>query len=293
MNKHKYIFIGGLHRSGTWLLSRCLNEHPLISRLAGSNEKGTEGQFLQTVYPSDQYFGGVGKFGFHPDAHFTEKSPLVTEDNRAKLYAEWGRYWDTSKPFLLEKTPANLIRSRFFQAMFPDSYFIFIMRHPVAVTLAEQKWTGLSVASLMEHWLVCYETLLADKKYLNNSIIVKYEDIIENPQAIFNKVYQFLEIQPTSSTQEVRKNGNDLYLQIWERALSGNHNSRSLFHRAMKNLMPYAIKAGYPVTILANQVEDIILKYEHRVNVFGYSLRNLAEHNEIYTPVSANIGQQP
>ena len=73
-----------------------------------------------------------------------------------------------SKTYLLEKTPANLLRSRFLQAMLPSTYFVFVIRYTVSVALAEQKWSGTSLLSLIEHWLVYNESLREDVQYLKN-----------------------------------------------------------------------------------------------------------------------------
>jgi hypothetical protein len=281
MQKHNFIFLGGLHRSGTWLQTHCLEEHPQISRLGTVSDKvearnvaKMEGQFLQTVYPADEYYGGVGRLGFHPQVHLTEKSPLVTETNRVKLFSEWSRYWDTSKSCLLEKTPANLVRSRFLQAMFPDSYFIFVIRHPVAVALAQQKWSGTSVSSLIEHWLVCHEIMLEDVRHLKKVIYFRYEDFIKNPEAQLNRSYAFLGLEPTGHTQQVRTDGNDKYFKIWQHALETNDNAENLtLARKLRNrLMPYLLQMGHPLTILANEARTVVMRYEARVNRFGYSL---------------------
>jgi hypothetical protein len=68
----------------------------------------------------------------------------VTPENRQKLFEEWSRYWDVSKPYLLEKSPPNLIRTRFLQAMFPSSYFVVLLRHPIPVALATQPWGAIA-----------------------------------------------------------------------------------------------------------------------------------------------------
>jgi hypothetical protein len=53
--------------------------------------------------------GGPGKFAFEPEAHLTEESALLTDENKAKLAFEWFSYLDLSKRFLLEKSPPNII----------------------------------------------------------------------------------------------------------------------------------------------------------------------------------------
>jgi hypothetical protein len=286
---HKYLFIGGLHRSGTWLHVRSLQGHPEISVLgetpdiiSSGREPELEGQFLQSVYPNDRYYGGVGQLGFHPEAHLTEHSMLVTEENRRKLLKEWEPYWDTDKQYLLEKTPANLIRSRFLQAMFPNTRFIFIMRHPVAVALAQQKWTGLSVNTLLDNWLACYKTLSEDIQYLEYCLWLRYEDFVREPDAYLEKLYSFLEIRGIPRTQSVRSDGNERYFSIWEEALSREDTvyNLNLGRRLRNRIMPLLIRKGHPLTILANESKAAVSRFESGVNRFGYSLEELRKHGE-------------
>jgi hypothetical protein len=188
MKKHKFVFIGGLHRSGTTLLERIIESHGNIT----GHEKGIapymEGQLFQSVYPSDQKLGGVGRFAFNSESHLTEKSPLVTDKNRELLFAEWSEYWDLDKPLLLEKSPPNGIKSRFLQELFPDSYFIFVIRHPFAVSLATQKWSKTSLLSLVEHWITYNEIMMNDYEHIKNRIIIRYEDFVSNPAKTLNQI---------------------------------------------------------------------------------------------------------
>jgi len=48
----QYVFIAGLHRSGTSVLARCLREHPQISGFRNTGVPEDEGQHLQDVYPA-------------------------------------------------------------------------------------------------------------------------------------------------------------------------------------------------------------------------------------------------
>src|SRR5206468_1578940 len=84
--------------------------------------------------------------------------------NIARLRASWHAYWDKSKRICVEKTPGNLLMTRFLQAAFPNSYFIVVKRHPVPVSIASQRWkiNITSLHSLFEHWLHCHELFEQD-----------------------------------------------------------------------------------------------------------------------------------
>src|SRR5918998_1575554 len=196
---HRFLHIGGLHRSGTSTVFRCLREHPLISGFNDTGATEEEGQHLQSVYPPATAYGGPGRFGFHPEAHLTEDSDLITAHNRLRLFEEWKRYWDLAKPVLLEKSPPNLIRARFLQELFPNSYYVIVTRHPIAVSYATQKWSYTSLAELIEHWLVCHEKFRQDKQYLRRFLVLRYEDFVAHPQSALGKIYSFLNLPDHSN----------------------------------------------------------------------------------------------
>jgi len=255
ISDHRYIFVCGLHRSGTSVLFRALRDHPEVSGFQGTASPEDEGMHLQTVYLPSGRYGGAGAFGFHPDAHLTEQSPLVSKANRQKLFAEWSRYWDLSKIYLLEKSPPNIIRTRFLQAMFPNSYFIVMLRHPLAVSYATQKWyreykiNWRGFRRIFEHWLVCNEIFQADQKYLERSFVVKYEEFVAEPPKWVNDMYRFLGLSDYSMSQKILTDVNKKYFQKWNGKLAG-------FFSGMMH-------------------QDIIRRYEDRVRCFGYSLTDL------------------
>ena len=166
----KYIFVCGLPRSGTSILGRNIARMENCTGFRNTGVLEDEGRFLQDVYPTEDVFGGPGRFGFDPRAHLTEASPLLTPENAAKLRAGWHAYWDNSKTIFVEKTPANLLMTRFLQAAFPNSYFVVIKRHPIPVGMAAQKWKKnvTSLYNMFEHWLHCHRLYDEDKKYLNH-----------------------------------------------------------------------------------------------------------------------------
>jgi hypothetical protein len=190
----KYVFVCGLQRSGTSLLGRNIGRLENCTGFKNTGVLMDEGQFLQDVYPIDAEFGGAGRFGFDPRAHRTETSPLLTPENVAKLRASWHAHWDKSKPICVEKTPANILMTRFLQAAFPNSYFIVMRRHPIPVSMATQRWK-ISVTPLyrlFEHWLHCHELFEEDKKHLQRLYELRYEDYITNPAKYHQEIAAFI-----------------------------------------------------------------------------------------------------
>jgi hypothetical protein len=244
-DRHKFIFLCGLHRSGTSPLFRILREHQKVSGFRDTGVPEDEGQHLQTVFPAAKAFGGPGRFGFAQEAYLSEASALITSENKRKLFEEWSRYWDLRKPYLLEKSPPNLIRTRFLQAVFPDSYFIVIVRHPIAVSLATIKWTGLSLDTLIEHWLHCHRLFELDRPHLGNVRQIKYEDLIRATETELDKICGFLGLAQQSASP-LNPDGNDRYFSDWQK-LSVDPEGRTLYR-------------------------EIVAKYEESVKLYGYSL---------------------
>src|ERR671935_179621 len=87
--------------------------------------------------------------------HRSGTSPLATPENGARILEEWSAHWDLEKPVLLEKSPPNLLKTRFLQALFPGARFVVILRHPIPVALATARWRETRrLHRLIEHWLV-------------------------------------------------------------------------------------------------------------------------------------------
>jgi hypothetical protein len=255
--EHTYVFVCGQHRSGTSVLARSLCSHPEVSGFSNTGAVEDEGQFLQSVYPPAFRYGGAGLFGFHLRAHLDETSPLATRENAAKLRAEWGRYWDASRSVLLEKSPPNLLHTRFLQHMFPGARFVVILRHPISVSLTTAKRGGIPLYVLLEHWLACHERFRADMAHLEHVHVLWYEDLVARPQATLDDVWRFLGL-PSAPLSEPVRSHNEGYFAQWERL------RRSAWGKAYLNGM--------------------CRRFEARVAPFGYSLLDPSSLD--HTPLS-------
>ncbi len=237
-----HVFVGGLHRSGTTLLTHALASHPETSSFTATGFPEDEGQFLQRVYPIAKIYGGPGKFGFDPRAHLTESSPLASAECQARLRAEWEQHWDLSKRVLIEKSPPNLLKLRFLQRMFPAATFVVVMRHPIAVAMATEKWSLTSMRSLLRHWLTCHEIFLADAPSIQRLILVQYESLVAEADLIARLQSQ-LGLAPAEDGIARRAGVNAKYFRAWS-------------------------KGGPSGSLQAT----LARRYERRANRFGYSL---------------------
>ena len=165
---------------------------------------------------------GMGRFAFNPAYHLTESSTLATPEARVKLFNQWGFYWgrenldidddddappvsssssssSSSPRVLLEKTPSNMIMSRFLQRMFAGSrgtFFLFIRRHPLATALAQERMgavPGLSVRDLVAHWVQQHRILREDLDRLQHVRTIRFEDFVREPGAQLRSLVRWIE----------------------------------------------------------------------------------------------------
>ena len=250
---HQLVFVGGLHRSGTTALTKALCEHPDVSGLSRTGVVEDEGQHLQSVYPSAREYGGPGKFALHRDAHLTEESDLVSSANAVALMKQWAPYWDPEASLWVEKSPPNLIRTRFLQALFPDAQFVMIVRHPIVVALATSKWARFtSVDRLVEHWLRAHEVLVEDASHVRRLHIVYYEDLIDNPREELQKVARFLSLNGEIPAQSLDRGRSNAYARRWEERRSSRAPWRSRAARRLRDRYgDRALALGYSLDELS------------------------------------------
>jgi Sulfotransferase family len=269
---YKYVFVCGLHRSGTTVLARNVARLENCTGFKNTVAIEDEGQYLQDVYPFDVELGGTGRFGFDPRAHRTEKSSLLTPANVARLQASWHEYWDPRKTICVEKTPGNILMTRFLQAAFPNSYFIVIRRHPVAVSMSTGRFWNVKITSLhrlFEHWLHCHNLFEEDKKYLRHIYELTYEDYIQDPVRHHQKIATFIGTRVAErGMEDVKPSNNDKYLERWSKLLREARFKRYYRYIATK-YEPRFANYGYSLTRALDTNDGIDCSAERTSDVIG------------------------
>ncbi len=186
--KHRHrqhLFVGGPHHSGTTLLAKLLcSTRPLrFSCLQQTGVSEDEGQHLQHVYNASLRHGGMCRFALDPKSYLSAQHVTSAARTRRLLMQSWGPHWNLEVPILVEKTPGNLIHSRWLQQVFEvfPTRFVFTLRHPYGCTAVENGSSnkeGLVDCGhdvYLENWLRMVRILEADLPHLRHAWLVRFE----------------------------------------------------------------------------------------------------------------------
>lgn len=275
---HQLVFVGGMHRSGTTLIADILGDLPGGSGLRGTGVPMDEGQHLQRVYVGAR--GRMDRWAFAPEAHLTEAH--ARPGAARELWDAWSPYWDLGARHLVEKSPPNLTKMRYLQALFPGARFIAVTRHPVVQALAIRKWAGprtgrygIGLPRLVEHWVHAHEVFADDAAHVTDLLVVRYEHLTRDPRAELARVAGFLGLDPIGpDAVDVRR--SDAYERAWRTPSSGMM-PRAVSHVRRAGRRPW--RARQAVTreladpiLLPRYRREVTGRYADRIAALGYDV---------------------
>lgn len=268
------IFVGGMHRSGTTVLADILSNADGAAGLDSSGAHMGEGQFLQDVYPVDNFFGGATRWAFDPRTHMTEED--ARPEMAQRFWDAWMPWWGEEAQFLVEKSPLNLVRTRFLAELYPHARFVIVTRHPIAQALAVHKWSrtfreraGDQFCRLIELWLAAHRTAKRDIDTLENVRVVRFEHLVTRSREELDRLSEFLGIQ-FGEEAEKRLDASvlDAYARTWDKARRGG--SMRYPGRRPKHMLRRAVaRVTFPYEA------RLIEKHAAAVAEFGYDIHDL------------------
>lgn len=219
--RNPYVFVVGCPRSGTTLLQRMLNNHPLLAvandshfipRIIKDSAAGADPELTPDLVEQVRAYKRFYRLDL-PDAAVEEaaRESRTYSELVSALYSEYGRL--RNKPLAGEKTPDYVRYLPRLHALFPWVRSIHIIRDGRDVALSTLEWAeeekgpgrfGLwreePVAVCALWWLRQVDTGRRDARSLNPDRYreVKYEGLIDRPEASLRGLSPFLEL-PFSS----------------------------------------------------------------------------------------------
>lgn len=188
-NEHKWVFILGCNNSGTSIAQRIMSQTGKISSME------LEGQRYTRVFPRAMLKGKERVF-------MEYEEDLLMRSNDYSKYAprllfDWLSH--IKKPlqeYVLEKTPANLMRMQWLDSALPNCYFIGIVRDGYAVCEGIRRKSHKSIERAAIQWNRANEVLEDNKSKVANYMELRYEDLVERPEETFERISGFLDVKP-------------------------------------------------------------------------------------------------
>lgn len=191
----RYVFVGGLHRSGTSIAARMVASLQDVAAITGAPVPENEGVYLQGAIAHTALHGQPMHFATDPAQHHIEGGRHDNLEVRDRLTTDWEPWFQPKDvSWRVEKSPVNFSRMRLYQQLFPLSQFIVVLRHPQAVAGAVAKWVDMEGDAAVDHWIAAHEIMRTDTAHLHSAMILRYEDIMARPAAYMSAFAAFLQI---------------------------------------------------------------------------------------------------
>ncbi len=193
------IFITGLPRSGTTLLDKILSGH--------SDVTSADESFFYPV--AMQNTCGLRAESI-PSSDAVRAAAKVDKSDIAKRYMALINHRLGSENYFIEKLPENFLYLSFIAASFPSAKLIFVERHPVDLCLALYKQPYFRYAynlnDLAQFYIAAMELIEVYKSLLGDRLmIVKYEDLVQQPEQTIVKLFESMEIDFEPDCMEFHK----------------------------------------------------------------------------------------
>lgn len=192
------VCIGGMHRSGTSMVSKMLSVAGLylghasdLLPASGENEDGfwENGKFVRL---NDELLNELGAGWDFP--------PVLPDSWNGQTFARLKAKVDTilqefsSRPLWGWKDPRNSITLPFWMNLLPGTKVVVCIRNPLEVAVSLRRRNYLSFVHSLELWRIYNESILAATTS-ENRIITHYDAYFCNPELALRRILSFLNMR--------------------------------------------------------------------------------------------------
>lgn len=173
-----------------------------------------------------------------------------------KIKKIWRKYWNLSKPILLEKSTTNIMRLEKIKHYFKPTSFICMVRNPYAQCESIIRRNNKTIRYAAEFTLECLRYQKKNIEKSNTILFITYEELCDNTDIVANKIISFLpEIKNIKINNTFR-----------------SHNFKLKRKMKIENLNTEKIKK-----LSKNQIDEInnyFSKEQDLLDFFNYSIIN-------------------
>lgn len=184
-SRYHWVFVLGCNNSGTTLMARLLESHPEISGVP----LGGRGATVVLLAPRRVNLIRL----------WTERVELfrLTDADQdldaLRLAYDWvSAVRFSTRPFVLEKAPPDMVCSRWLQSVFPNASFIGLVRNGYAVAEGINRREGYSLDRCARHWNNANKIMMDDSAHLKRFALVSYEDLTRDGRTTMRRLSGFL-----------------------------------------------------------------------------------------------------
>ncbi len=252
---YRYVFVGGLHRSGTSLVARLLGGLPGVAAITNAPVPENEGVYLQGAIPHTARHGRPMHFATDPAQHHIEGSGFDRLEIRERIEADWAPFFGAGA-WRVEKSPVNLTRMRLYQQLFPLSQCVVVLRHPEAVAAAVAKWVDAPSDALIDHWIAAHAIVARDLAHLQAVLVLRYEDLVADPAAWLGALAAYLDLPGSATLPEPVVDGNARYTDAATMSESQARAASLWGYGRGLSVMPYEPVLHHPL----NEIRGAVLR---------------------------------
>ena len=196
LSPRQWVFIVGCYNSGTTLLHEIFSECPNVASLPG------EGAFLTSALHTPEEYGWVRMW--HKCINEVALNKHDGYRRAAVTMKNWSVWLDRSRPVIIEKSISNVPRILFLQEYFKPSCFIYVIRNGYAVAEGIRRKANLKkwgtplpmeqypIELCAQQWVETDRMLNSVRSKVDNLLLVKYEELVEDPDKIIKRIYEFV-----------------------------------------------------------------------------------------------------